>query len=1514
MSKPISMVGGAMGGGGGGGSSRAPVIARDTARSESKLEIVEAFGWGEIEGFPAGEDPLKYVYLDGTVVRNADGSYNHQGVTFDWRPGTQDQTYIPGTIGDAVGTPESVGVSVVHATPIVRSITDPAVDAVRIILIFEALYKTDTSTGDRKGVTVDVQIEVKPAGGSWHVIDLQGRGTVKDKTESPYQRGFDINLREVDSSATSWDIRVSRNSADPASNEQSAFSWDLLVKLTYAKLRRPNVAYCRIAFDTKYFSQIPSRSYDLLGWKCLVPPASVYNPVARTYTGADWDGTLIKAWCNNPAWFLYTLLVTAGHGLGEHIDAAYQDKWQIYALAQRCDTLVDNGFGATEHLYSIDYQFMAQTPALDMLQQIAGIFDSQALWNGTAVYLAQDAPKTARTLYLPANVRGGRFEYAGTGRQTRYTAALIQWNDPADEYRLATEYVEDRDGLDRYGYRPKTETAIGCVSRGQAHRHGKRLLSTARRETDTVTFSVGLTGLLDSVGDVFRIADPLRDGGQRYGGRILAGATATVIPLDAPVTLADGVVYRLAVIGNDGTVWDESIATAAGTHSTITLSAPFAEAPSPMLEWIVYDPAAAGKLWRLLSIAENDDPSNGDGFYTISATQYDPDKFAEIAAIGELAPVPTSPYIVSAVVPPSGLSASEGTYVGLEGVRRYLDIHWSASTDKLLRGYRLAVRRDGVPLLDSEVYGQGYRIDNPLPGVYDITIAAVNLPGKSSVSISISHTLGELYAIEAVSITSLQMPSGTGEFTGRSAQFAWNTDAATVLGNTAYASGQGGSSPWFRDFEVRVYTTGGALLRTDYVTEYLYTYTYDRNVEDGGPRRSFKVNVRARDYFGRYSNAAELTASNPEPTDFSGVSLEAGLGQVFVKFTEPSDPDYETTNVYASQSAHFTPGPSNLVAPGVGRLSAFPAAATGSWYVKLQGVDAFGAASTYSTEFSVVVSALDVTSLVDDVLADPGRAGDIIVEATRFLVVPPSATSPAVAMFGTGYVNGVFTVGVRGDLAIDGSIYGRSIAAGTITADKLTVAQLSAIVADLGTVTAGTLKTSNGTGHRVEISDSGLFPLWYGSGAKTAGNGLFYLDTSGNPVFKGQLSGATGTFSGALSSGTINCGSGQFTVDGSGNAVSHSLTVYDALGNIVFQSSAGGIDSAKVLNQAGDNLLPNPDLYGALDGGLTCADWTISVSGVPAIVGFSVGAGYGPLWDSAAPVLRVYLNSADDVVNLASAGKIAIDPAQPVNLSAWLVKDDGSGAILIRCYCYDSSGTLIDATDVTVSPTSSWSRISAIFGPGGAAYRAGTRSVSFGLRLTTASGLVARATRFTLNVGINPCVGVGPYNQTTVSNVNRITAGNRSTYIASAAIGNAEMDRATANKLQVVEADIVDLNVTTIKIENEAVIVPRYGFGDDLVTLSVTLPIGTTVNLIATCQATVWDLDSSQTLYLFLDSTSGTELAKNKFEAYAGGRFSTTIAVTTQYVTTAATTTFVAYANGGSRTKDTTLLLIGTKR
>ena len=72
--------------------------------------------------------------------------------------------------------------------------------------------------------------------------------------------------------------------------------------------------------------------------------------------------------------------------------------------------------------------------------------------------------------------------------------------------------------------------------------------------------------------------------------------------------------------------------------------------------------------------------------------------------------------------------------------------------------------------------------------------------------------------------------------------------------------------------------------------------------------------------------------------------------------------------------------------------------------------------------------------------------------ADKFIVVHPADDLTEVQAFVVGLVNGVSTVGINGNLVVDGTILARHI----------DVDSLDAVSADVGTITAGVLQSSDG--------------------------------------------------------------------------------------------------------------------------------------------------------------------------------------------------------------------------------------------------------------------------------------------------------------------------------------------------------------------------------------------------------------------------------------------------------------------
>tara|TARA_R110002167_G_scaffold60282_4_gene170438 strand:- start:1520 stop:4921 length:3402 start_codon:yes stop_codon:yes gene_type:complete len=139
-------------------------------------------------------------------------------------------------------------------------------------------------------------------------------------------------------------------------------------------------------------------------------------------------------------------------------------------------------------------------------------------------------------------------------------------------------------------------------------------------------------------------------------------------------------------------------------------------------------------------------------------------------------------------------------------------------------------------------------------------------------------------------------------------------------------------------------------------------------------------------------------------------------------------------------------------------------------------------------------------------LRDSVPYSEFTIIADKFSIVNPG--SPAKIPFILADVNGVSTLALDGNLVADGSILARHMTADSISANNITVASLDAIAADLGTITAGTIRTASSPNLRLEISSAGNYPIWFGSGAVGGDGTLFSVDTltpEGGAYFKGTV-------------------------------------------------------------------------------------------------------------------------------------------------------------------------------------------------------------------------------------------------------------------------------------------------------------------------------------------------------------------------------------------------------------------------
>lgn len=697
-------------------------------KSNAYAQLLDLVAEGEIEGLVNG---AKSIYLNGTPLQNADNTYNFQNVTYEARNGSQTQTYISGF--PSVESESAVNVKVLKDTPVVRTISNANVNSVRVTVYTPSMYN-QKGDGSMVGVDIDWAVDVQTAGGGY-VQRLSN--LISGKTTSKYQRSVNVSL----TGTGPWDIRVRRITADSAAlTWQSDLYWETYTEIIDAKLRYPNSALVGLRLDAKTFSGIPTRGYDLKLKRVQIP--SNYNPTTRTYSGS-WNGTFSTAWTDNPAWCFYDLVTNTRYGLGEYTPASLIDKWALYTIGQYCDQLVPDGFGGTEPRFTCNLYLQSRAEAYKVINDLASCFRSMVYWAGGSMTLAQDSPSDAVGLFSQANVSGGLFTYAGSSAKARHTVALVTWNDPSDLYAQKVEYVEDADGIARYGVVNTEVLAFGCTSRGQANRVGRWILYAERNETETVSFTTGIEGSQIRPSDIIKVADANR-AGVRLGGRI-STATTTSVTLDAAVTLGASTWTLYAMLPN-GTVGTAVVSGAVG--STLSLGSALSAAPQAGAQWILTSTSTEAQTFRVLNVVETE-----SGEIEITALKHEPLKYAAVENGLVLEPRNIS-VLDDPPGPPSAGTLVEYLYATLTDVKVGVNVSWAAGSRAT--EYVISYSVDGAEVGETTTNTNSLEILNAKAGTYSFEIRSVSSLGVRSTPYTfVIAVLGK--SAPPAAVTGLQM-------------------------------------------------------------------------------------------------------------------------------------------------------------------------------------------------------------------------------------------------------------------------------------------------------------------------------------------------------------------------------------------------------------------------------------------------------------------------------------------------------------------------------------------------------------------------------------------------------------------------------------------------------------------------------------------------------------------------------------------------------------------------------------
>lgn len=719
---------------GGSTSPKSPTEASDSLRSTNLAKLLIAVGEGEFEGTPTAAD----IYLDNTPINDASGNVNFQNVKWEWRTGSVDQSHIPGI--PSIDNETTVNVELRDDSPWVRSITNTQLSAVRVRLAWPALQQQDDE-GNVGGYRIEYAIDVATDGGSYKEALLEA---VDGKTTTRYERSRRIDLPAATSG---WQIRVRRLTANQNTNKiADTMLVAGLTEVIDAKLRYPNTALLYIEFDAEQFTNIPAVTVKCKARRWPVP--SNYDPFTRTYSGV-WDGSMKEAWTNNPAWVTYGVCIQDRFGLGKRIKPWMVDKWELYRIAQYCDQNVGNGVGGLEPRFLCDMNLQGKAEAWSLLRDISGIYRGMTYWAQGQLVAQADMPRAQDFDYVftRANVIDGKFTYGSASAKTRYTRAIVSFDNPDNNYDTDVIPFADLGLQRRYGDKPTELTAIGCTRASEAQRRGKWVVMSNNQDR-TVSFSTGMEGAIPLPGYIIPVADSLL-AGREIGGRISAAA-GKVVTLDRDTFAKPG--DRLIINLPSGQAEGRTVQSVAGRAITVTVA--YSETPTTHLQWALDADDLAIPLYRVLSTKRN-----GEGQYTITALQYEPSKFGYIDTGARLEERPISVIPITVVPAPASVSLTSTSAIAQGLAVTTMTISWPAvvgavSYDVEWRrdsGNWIKVQRTGATSVDiTGIYAGGY-----LARVRSISAFDISSSWKNSTLTQVKGKEGLPPAVTSLTASSL---------------------------------------------------------------------------------------------------------------------------------------------------------------------------------------------------------------------------------------------------------------------------------------------------------------------------------------------------------------------------------------------------------------------------------------------------------------------------------------------------------------------------------------------------------------------------------------------------------------------------------------------------------------------------------------------------------------------------------------------------------------------------------------
>lgn len=726
------------------GAQSSPVQEPNTLRSTSFAKVLFLLGKGQIKRW-VGNQLANALRIDGVPLLSPNGAQNFKGWNTWFREGLPSQDYVPGleTNSQVIQVNERVRKDL----DVVRTINDPDIDAVDVVIRLPALLKVEDDN-DVVGTSVSYTIEIQPAGESYETKVSQ---TLEGKTDSPYQRSHHIVLN----GSAPWNIRVHRVTDDSEDENQlrNLLQWEYYALVEYDKRAYNGYALVGLHIDTAQLDSLGDVTVEVLGSLILTPHN--YDGEAHSYSGL-FDGSLIRQWSNNPVWVLLDILLT-------RVPLSSIRLYEFYSAAQYCDEVIDG-----EPRFTFNHVFSDRRSTFATARDVAGTFNGRLVPRGTKIGLVVDRPNDPDVTpwrNFDVDEMVGRPDYLVSSSLEVGTVTTVTYREPEQDYNEVSFVVRDEPGIKRFGEREVNLKALGCTSRNQAARSALWTMATPRLNPVQVKFTLPLSGRLVQVGDVFTITDPRRDS-RKQSGRIVdfeATNQGDRFILDAEYAFTPGLAYNLCLTGGEnGALLSYEVNTElTGVNASVVVTrldnrVPVEHQPSAGDIWLIKPSASTtiGFAYTATKIAPVEGKPN---HYTVEGVLYDPDKFVYIDSLGKekagnyqartnasVLELPSTPFNVR--------SRDIYQYNNAGEVVQAVVVSWSYSLEDIAQLDYFEIEKRP---LNSNTFepvgtsrGRSYTVENAIAAGYEFRVAAISRIGRRSDWASTTSDRGAITFVE----------------------------------------------------------------------------------------------------------------------------------------------------------------------------------------------------------------------------------------------------------------------------------------------------------------------------------------------------------------------------------------------------------------------------------------------------------------------------------------------------------------------------------------------------------------------------------------------------------------------------------------------------------------------------------------------------------------------------------------------------------------------------------------------